>query len=70
MTTNICAKLVDLENEIAELNIKLSNEKESSAFFRLKVDKNKLSDNVAKVKRLQNSVGNLIKKVEKQISED
>lgn len=69
MTTKICAKLVDLENEIAELNISLSNEYNKSGFFEMKINKNKLSDNVDKAKKLQKNVNNLIKKIELELSE-
>jgi hypothetical protein len=68
MTTKICAKLVDLESEIAELNIKLNNEQVDSAFFKMKLNRDKLTDNVDKVKKLQSSVSNLNKKLEKQIN--
>jgi hypothetical protein len=68
MTTNICAKLVDLESEIAELNIKLNNEKVDSAFFKMKFNRDKLTANVDKVKKLQSSVSNLINKLEKEIN--
>lgn len=69
MTTKICAKLADLENEIAELNISLSNEYNKSGFFEMKINKTQLSDNVDKAKKLQKNVNNLIKKIELELSE-
>ena len=68
MRTKICAKLVDLESEIAELNIKLNNEQVDSAFFKMKFNRDKLTANVDKVKKLQSSVSNLINKLEKEIN--
>jgi hypothetical protein len=68
MTTRICAKLIDLESEIEELNIKLKDEYDNSGFFEMKINKAKISDNVSKAKKLQKNVINLIKKIELELT--
>lgn len=68
MTTRICAKLIDLESEIEELNIKLKDEYDNSGFFEMKINKAKISDNVSKAKKLQKNVINLIKKMELELT--
>jgi histidyl-tRNA synthetase len=68
MTTRICAKLIDLESEIEELNIKLKDEYDNSGFFEIKINKAKISDNVSKAKKLQKNVINLIKKMELELT--
>ena len=68
MTTRICAKLIDLESEIEELNIKLKDEYDNSGFFEIKINKAKISDNVSKAKKLQKNVINLIKKIELELT--
>lgn len=67
MTAKICDKLADLESEIANLNIKLSKEEGDSFFLKFKLNKNKLTDNMRKVKQLQNDVNNLIQQIENQL---
>lgn len=68
MTTRICAKLIDLESEIEELNIKLKDEYDNSGFFEMRINKAKISDNVSKAKELQKNVINLIKKMELELT--
>jgi hypothetical protein len=68
MTTRICAKLIDLESEIEELNIKLKDEYDNSGFFEMKINKAKISDNVSKARKLQKNVINLIKKMELELT--
>jgi hypothetical protein len=68
MTTRICAKLIDLESEIEELNIKLKDEYDNSGFFEMRINKAKISDNVSKAKKLQKNVINLIKRMELELT--
>lgn len=70
MTSEICNKLINLENEIADLNSKLNKESRGDSIFKMRLSRKKINENVNKTKKLQTQVSKLIQMIEAKLQED